>query len=1318
VVSSSALLRNIYPSGGLFTENILLRLRDNPEQLEIGRIRTFVEKDIEEERRKFKEKRRDVFEWCVQKWDEISPNIEKWALDELIQKWLVPFFTQFDHELEKFELKKENIDEDSPLKDFSITHQSEDHRNPFFHCVPLQEDFDSRIDSNPIRKSHHEVCQQFLNLNPEIKWLFLSNGRILRVLTKYYHSYSKGFLEFDLENIFANRDYIEFNVLYSIIHSSRYIRETAEELRLIEEFQEESTKEGVKVGDSLRDNVHEALELLGNGLIQQNYDFFDKIKSGEVDLQEYYAELLRIIYRIIFILYAEQRNMLPGAGTLYFEQFSLSSLRMLAEHPIKADKSWDLWNKLFITFDLVRDGNEFLEVPCYNGALFKDQNLQIILENNLKLSNDLFLNIIRLLTMSVNYNMRQRINFREIREEEIGAIYESLLDYKPSIALNSEFQLIPQTIERKSTGSYYTPKELIDILIRTTLQPLVEKRLKEIESPKEREFAILDLKICDPACGGGTFLLAALDFLGKILAQVRTEVASPPEDDLRAARRDILQHCIYGVDKNPLAVELAKISLWLRACVRDKPLNFLDNHIKLGNSLIGLGKKKEISSINPGAFIALNGNKATGIPPESRKLQNTARGEIRKENRMQQTKGKVTRITAFFTEEKTADICSVEFQKLIELPEDTPSLIIEKETQYQKLLSYPEYQQSLHEADIWTSTFFWPLEGTSLGKIPSYVLIDELRKNLNRDVNTKFLQKIKSIAVDNQFFHWFIEFPEVFSSEQGGFDCILTNPPWEGLRFMENEFFAGINNEILSASNQSKRRKLIKELSKKNIVLFEKYKKAWKNFQRTNHFLKNSHLFDLSSKGTMNTYGLFTERCYNLISSKGYLGIIIPTGIITNYFMSDLFGYLAQNNAILSLFDFENKNKLFDMDPSKKFCLLTIGGRKLTQQFIPMSFNALNPEEIQDPLSFIFENRNNIETRYEKLSNDHRLIILDRGDFELFNPNTFTCPIFSSKYEYLLAKKIYQNNLIFHKKKTPLISSLEIHRMFHMSDDSEHFKTKKEFNELNSKNSLILHKDDQLYYPLYESKLFWIYDHRFASFKGCNDDEIKNGNPRKYPDFKSNPDYVIEPRFWISKNLFDKKKAKYNWNKKWFLAVRYISNIANQRTCIATIIPDYPSGNSLHLIYGISALDALFLLSMMSSFIFDYIARQKMSGTNLKAYILKQLPVIEHNKWKKYRDIIIPKIIELIYTSHELTDFAKECGFSRTPFEWNDSRRFQIKAELNAIIAHLYGVNKTELKYIIDTFTALKNKEIEIFDEFKSKNLILKFFDKYSGLFK
>lgn len=1311
MVTKGALLRNIRPSGGLFTENILLRLRDNPTQLKIGKIETFNVSSKKE----LDKKQTEIFEWCKQKWDEISPNIDSWKLEELIEKWLIPFLAQLDHELEKFEVNEHNIDEDSPIKDFQITHQSKDHKNPFFHFINISEEFDSKTYSDPQGKSHHNICQQFINLNSTIEWLVISNGRILRLLTKYFHIYSKGYLEFDIENILANRDLIEFNALYSTLHSSRFIAESEDQESLINLFQKDSITEGIKIGDALRDKVHDAIELLGDELIQQNSNFLEKVIINEIDPQEFYAELLRIIYRIIFILYAEQRKMLPGAGSIYFEQLSLSSLRFLAEKPIKAEKNTDIWNKLFLTFKLINEGNEFLSINSYNGSLFKNKNLPIILKNKLKISNEILLKIIRSLTTSKVNNVLQRINFLEIKEEEIGAVYESLLDYKPNFDSNNQFQLIEGT-ERKSTGSYYTPRSLIDILIRTTLQPLVEDRLVSAGDYKEeREKAILELKVCDPACGGGTFLLSALDFLGMKLAEVRTGSDSPLEDDLREARRDILQHCIYGVDMNQLAVELAKISLWLRACVKDKPLNFLDNHVKCGNSLIGLGQKTEISGIDPNSFKAISGNNSTGIPKENIKLQNMARKIIRDEIKEQKiSTKKITTITAFMTDTRTADICSTKFQEIIDMSESDPEEIEKKEKRYEDLRKNENYLQALNEANIWTSTFFWPFEGTALVEIPRYTTIEQLR---NKSVDPELLnlmEKINKIGTENQFFHWYIEFPEVFSTERGGFDCILTNPPWEELQFKKKEFFAGHDNEIINASKSSDRDRLIRELENRKPTLFRDYIEAWRNSRKLNNYLRVSKLFELSAKGTINTYALFIERCYNLLSRTGYSGIITPTGIVMNYYLRELFGTLVKNKAVLSIFDFVNKKGLFDIHRDFRFCLMSIAGKDVSQDFIPMTFYTINPADIQEPLSIIFEKKGNLMDRLEKLPNNHYLITFEPKDFELFNPNTLTCPIFSTRYDFILTKKIYENSKIILSKSDPIITNLEIHRMFNLSDDSGKFLTMEALSKFKKEiNSPLRMRNDEIFLPLYESKLIWLYDHRFASFAECSVEEIQNGRPIQYPEKKSQHNFHIEPRYWIKKEFMEKKKENWNWKRNWYLAIRKVTNSSNQRTCIPCIIPNYPSSDSINLILNITPIQAAYLVSIMSSYVFDYATRQKIGATNLKQYLIEQLPIIDFELWKKNQDLILPKIIKLIFSTQDLSSFSVDCGFTESFINWNQEERKILQCKLDAIYAHLYKLNENELEYIMDTFPIIREADLVEHGSFHTKELILKFFKYY-----
>ncbi|KKK51950.1 hypothetical protein LCGC14_3109830, partial [marine sediment metagenome] len=344
---------------------------------------------------------------------------------------------------------------------------------------------------------------------------------------------------------------------------------------------------------------------------------------------------------------------------------------------------------------------------------------------------------------------------------------------------------------------------------------------------------------------------------------------------------------------------------------------------RCGNSLIGLGQKTEINTFSI-SFEAISGNKSTGIPPENKKMRSKAREIIKKEIKERKIQGVPILITSFFTNRRTADICSSKFQEIIDLPEIDFDSIKQKENMYNKLRKNEKYQQALDEANIWVSPYFWSFESEVQGEIPRYTTIEQLRNNIQDPELKKLMVSIGKIAEDNQFFHWYIEFPEVFSSERGGFDCILTNPPWETLQLKESEFFKGLNNDILSAPNQSERRKLIKQLQEKDLGLFMKYKNAWKAVKKLTHFLITSGLYLLTAKGTLNTYALFTDRCWRLLSKTGYFGIIIPTGIINNYYLRDFFKELIQKRAILNLFDFINNKQLFNIHRDYRFCLLSI----------------------------------------------------------------------------------------------------------------------------------------------------------------------------------------------------------------------------------------------------------------------------------------------------------------------------------------------------------------------------------------------------------
>ncbi|KKL53008.1 hypothetical protein LCGC14_2279740, partial [marine sediment metagenome] len=581
------------------------------------------------------------------------------------------------------------------------SHQLKNHAKIGLHICE-DDNFNERNDTNYQKKSQHDHFQRFILLNEGVRWGLLSNGKYIRFLGEYSNIYAKGFIQFNLDSIFINKDESEFWVFYALIHYTRFnetyglnpddwidklkkkwknlskklssedvdinsniiseevlkiynkylnefivkannkgilaikssdseifmqniksegvelgetgrdfylkeldsvITKINENLSIIQRLQKRSQEEGIEAGKKLRENVKNSLVLMGEGLINSSNAFTNDILRGNVEIKDFYQELLRITYRIIFTLYAEAKNLLPDVTTIYYNDLGLTYLRKKAQQPIRDDQNTDLWYRLLLLFNYLDIGEKSLGINAFSGELFNPKRIPLILDENygLSLPNSILLKIIYELTIVDLGIGLQSINYSEIGEEEIGSIYEALLDFQPRYKKKDSpiyhFILEETDTERKGSGTYYTQKALIDILLRTALKPVVERKLNGLETKKSKLNALLDLKICDPACGGGSFLLASIDYLGKIFAQIEMEEEFPEENTLRQARRKILQNCIYGVDLNPMALELAKISLWLKVSVKEKPLTFLDNHLKLGNSLIGCTKKQPLSDL-------------------------------------------------------------------------------------------------------------------------------------------------------------------------------------------------------------------------------------------------------------------------------------------------------------------------------------------------------------------------------------------------------------------------------------------------------------------------------------------------------------------------------------------------------------------------------------------------------------------------------------------------------------------------------------------------------------------------------------------------
>jgi hypothetical protein len=570
------------------------------------------------------------------------------------------------------------------------------------------------------------------------------------------------------------------------------------------------------------------------------------------------------------------------------------------------------------------------------------------------------------------------------------------------------------------------------------------------------------------------------------------------------------------------------------------------------------------------------------------------------------------------------------------------------------------------------------------------------------------VEGLKEISERLNFFHWELAFPKVFSGENAGIDCVMGNPPWEALQLEEQEFFAERDPLIASLPGDLRKRR-IAELVRTNPMLAIEFESEKHNADAKNKFLRSSARYSLSAVGKLNTYAVFAEHFRCLLSKIGRMGIIVPTGIATDYSTRFYFQDIVENKNLVSLFDFENGKAIFPaVQRNVRFCLLTVTNQTQEKLRIAAQLKAV-----------------------EELYQVGRSYNLSIQDLEAVSPNTLNCPMFNSSYDAELIVGIHSRLPVLvndRKKDNPWKIQLK-QGLFNMTSDSGLFKN---FEELSGKNFTLQgnrfedSKNSEVFLPLYESKLIHQYNHRSATFEGIAAKErfkIHAGTNEPSVLSLQTFDYVILPRYWVSeKDVLNQTPA----DRQWFLGFRNaISATADSRSLIASLIPFGGVGHSLPLIVvdGTATLSAL-LLSLLNSIILDYVLKQKASGGNLTFSILEQLPVLPPSAYTAADiDFIAPRVLELVYTANDLRPFAEDMGYHGEPFRWDEVRRAQLRAELDAYYARLYGLTRDELRFILDpkevhgedfpgeTFRVLKEKEVRLYGEYRTRRLVLAAWD-------
>jgi uncharacterized protein (DUF433 family) len=638
--------------------------------------------------------------------------------------------------------------------------------------------------------------------------------------------------------------------------------------------------------------------------------------------------------------------------------------------------------------------------------------------------------------------------------------------------------------------------------------------------------------------------------------------------------------------------------------------------------------------------------------------------------------------------------------------------------------------------NIWTTAFFktyTEIEDPTNPTSEKLALYFNSPSQFGRLTDQAFALKEKY-----KFFHWPLEFPDVWA--QGGFDVMLGNPPWERIKLQQQEFFATRESAIASAANAAARNRLINELPQTNPGLYVEYIDAMHGAEATGKFLREGGRCKLTAVGDINTYSIFAEIFTSLLNKKGRSGFIVPTGIATDDSNKAFFGNLVEQNKLVSLFDFENREKIFpDVDSRYKFSLLTIAGSNIG--IVPARYGF-----------FL--------TRVEHLQDHLRIFSLIREDFLRLNPNTKTCPVFRTSVDAALTAKIYkQVPVLINETTNQNPWSAYYIRLVDLGDHKDDI-------ELFHLRDLSIHN-----VPVYEAKLFWQMDHRLSSFDDVSSDDIVNGTPRPFLSLeKQNSHASVLVRYYAKKVLEQELLKKYpDYTKSYFLVWRDVSNATNERSSISSIIPKALASRSCPAIGFDHDLQPALLVANLNSIIYDYFVRQKISGVHFNWGLVKQTPIIPPENYSSNILPIVKNSLELIYTSWDIKPFADDmwnnaddslkevikqqwqsnaattgghvwmppewcadygfrqeetAGCPLPPFKWDEERRAELKAELDAIYAQLYGLSTKDLRYILDpqevygaefpgeTFRVLKEKEMRQYGEYRTRRLILEAWER------
>ncbi|TYB96406.1 MAG: hypothetical protein FXF54_03205 [Kosmotoga sp.] len=1169
------------------------------------------------------------------------------------------------------------------LKVKGIKEQKESPTGAFFHSHAIEESKEWNVDLDKKGKEdtpHFQMINYLTWLKP--RYGILTNGRIWRLYIKGENAGERTFYEVNLPELLENQDAFKYfyhffakDSFCSLTHGKTFID------RVLTQSQEFSRE----LEEDLKAIIYDrCIEDIGKSLyssaLENNVDYSPTI---------IFRTTLLLLYRLLFIAYAEAKNLLPlQEGSMYYN-YSLRKVldNLISERYASLENTFILDNHLKTLFGLINKGSEKIGIPPYDGDLFSEETNEYDsfkeAKNFLKqtiINDQAFIKILENLMLYTTNGQKHIRDYSSLDVKRLGTIYEGLMEYNFKIANEPQFlvkdkktkeewyidpedhtddldilrkieegelYLVKHNNLRKSSGSYYTPDEFVDFMVSDAINQIFEKKekefikqheeMEELQEQLDKELfddtlrkeadQLLDIKFLDAAMGSGHFLVSALRYLTeklislggrfpengiyKKLEEIRQmlkehSIIKSDPDDASLLKRLIAKNCLFGVDINPMATELAKLSLWLETAVPGVPLSFLSHHLRCGNSIVGYDLDDLLNELSEKAknnmFVNAIESNINDIIKDLKSIESLEDITLNQARNSRYTFVNVARTiepVKFLLDLKTA-------------------------------LDYPGWKEKLENWD-----FF---------KTGNYRMLDEILLEGIEAADDELKEFIKNFREKLNPFHWKLEFPEI--RKRGGFDIAIGNPPWDKVKPEDEIFFSQFDPKYRRLNNRQKKALQNRLLAKKEVkTKWERNKKEITNFA---YYLKNNYHY-YADKGDINLFRIFTEKNLEKLKQDGILNYLVLGGIYQEEGSDSLRKALINEYHLRYILGFENRDgkgkKFFpDVDSRMKFAVISATNNQIKTEKVKTFFlyndksslNNLTKNVLDYPVELL-----------EKLSPKHKSFL------EL-----------KSQLDIEIVKKAYS---LFPKLSDNGKWNIDFQRDLDMTNDKNLF-----------------HENGDI--PLYEGKMIHQFRHDLQEPRYyLKLDELKNIN-----------------RLKVSSN---EEKETWRWDF-YRITYREVASNTNARTVISTILPkkllcghklfvETISVGKKNIKSSLSPVQKFFSIGVFNSFVFDYLARFLVSTTVSKTYFMR-LPSPRLKIGDPYIDEIVERSTRLICYAPEFDELAESVGLNWQkdgipPSE--EDKRIKLRGEIDAMVAKIYQLNKTQFEHVLNSVKAGKDSD-------------------------